>query len=86
MNEKPYQPITCAAYDLYEIAIMRHQNLTLHYESKTGEHQQSIVKPLNVKINNAAEYLVCHPVFNGTLDTEQIIEIRLDNIFQADIT
>ena len=80
MTEDKYQPIDCNAYDVYEIAIMHHSSLEIEWLDEQGVSHHQRVKPLNLEINNKAEYLVAmteldHPA--------SVRKIRLDRILSA---
>ncbi|MDH5471476.1 MAG: hypothetical protein OEY61_01355 [Gammaproteobacteria bacterium] len=80
MSDEKYQPIACSDYDIYEIAIMRHEKLDLHWLDDRGiEHHQEVT-PVNLKISCAAEYLVVE-LRHG--DKSSLSDIRLDKIIKA---
>ena len=75
-----YQPITCTEYDVYEISIMRNALLNLQWFDASGIEHNKKVKPVGLKIIEAAEYLI---VELKPDDTTSIAEIRLDKIIKA---
>lgn len=82
MNSKPtgtdYQPIACASYDQYEIAITRRRTMHLVWEDGNVVHDR-IVTPLDLRIARGEEYLVMRLPEGDTLD------VRLDHIRRAEI-
>jgi transcriptional antiterminator Rof (Rho-off) len=68
-----YQPISCANYDQYEIAIMHHARLHLTWQEDNVIYDQ-IVTPLNLRTQNSAEYLILRDATGATR------EVRLDHI------
>lgn len=84
MNEETYQPIACADYDIYEIAIMRKSVLGLVWVMASGELMQEQVRPLELKIMDGAEYLLYLPV-EDIAGEAQMQNIRLDKIKQAEL-
>ena len=79
MPDKSYQPIACADYDTYEIAIMQGRLLMLKWEIESGEVIVQPVKPIKLKIVEGAEYLFFEHQHKKTL------KIRLDKIIGAEI-
>ena len=83
MPVEPYTPIACADYDIYEIAILRHNHLLLEWISEKGEKLRVTVMPRELKIIQGAEYLLFKPVRNNNLNS--IDKLRLDRIHSAKI-
>ena len=81
MADEPYQPIACADYDIYEIAIMQGRLLALEWTSLSDETVKQIVKPLQLQIQHGAEYLIYE--FNN--DMHEKNSLRLDKIAHAKI-
>lgn len=79
MIDKPYQPIKCADYDIYEIAIMQGHFLSIKFSASSGEVLPLEVRPVELKIKDRAEFLIFE-----TQD-KQKMEVRLDNIKYAEI-
>jgi len=79
MPDQPYQPIACADYDIYEIAIMQGCLLMLKWKLDSGEIFEQSVKPVKLEIKNGAEYLIFES------QGMQIMKIRLDKILHAEI-
>ncbi|VAW63427.1 hypothetical protein MNBD_GAMMA09-810 [hydrothermal vent metagenome] len=79
MPDKPYQPIACADYDIFEIAIMRGHLLILQWRSDAGETLKKTVKPVSLDIYQGAEYL-CFELLNM-----DILKLRLDKIISAEM-
>lgn len=77
MSDKPYKPIACADYDVYEIAIMQNKQLDLCWVSDSAEMKNERVEPLQLLIIDAAEYLM----FN--LNDQSCHRVRLDKINKA---
>ena len=72
-----YQPIACHLHDIYEIAIMKRQSLTLRWLAN-GEEIQQTVRPLDLKASDGAEWLHAESSHGESLT------IRLDWILLAD--
>jgi Rho-binding antiterminator len=68
-----YQPISCANYDQYEIAIMHHARLHLTWQEDNVIYDQ-VVTPLNLRTQSGAEYLILRDAAGITH------EVRLDLI------
>ena len=75
--EGDYQPISCAAYDQYEIAIMHKQKMRLAWHEDNVLFDQ-IVTPLNLRTSQGKEFLILR-----TTDGETR-ELRLDQIRRAE--
>ena len=78
MHDDQYQPISCSAHDLYEIAIMRHQTLELSWW-EGGLRCSALVRPVDIRAHEGAEYLLVHAVPAG----DEVLEIRLDRIISS---
>lgn len=76
--EGDYNPISCASYDQYEIAIMRRQKLRLSWQEDNVVFDQ-IVTPLNLRTAQGMEFLIMQTAKGETR------EVRLDHIRQAQI-
>jgi transcriptional antiterminator Rof (Rho-off) len=77
MSDEEYQPISCSAYDIYEIAIMRRQPLQLSWWD--GPTRRSArVTPVDLQIRDGAEYLLVRQQAQ-----EAILAIRLDRIVSS---
>ena len=75
-SDKPYQPIPCATYSEYELAIMQHRHLQLAWRDAHDLEHISQLQPLDLKTENHGEYLLAQ-------DHEgQTLKIRLDWIRQ----
>lgn len=81
MPSDSYKPIACADYDIYEIAIMQHRQLSLKWVTDFSEAKASVVIPLELKIKNSAEYLV-YKIRDDSHNSHQR-ELRLDKIITA---
>jgi len=79
MVNDAYQPIACADYDTYEIAIMQGRPLMMKWETDSGDTIEQSVKPIKLEINDGAEYLNIE--FKGLKSSK----IRLDKILHAEI-
>ena len=75
MDKDQYQPIACAAYDIFEIAIMRGQQLDMHWVDEQGGHCSGIVQPLELKVSQGEEFLI----FKSP-DVAEQRQVRLDRI------
>lgn len=71
--ETDYQPISCASYDQYEIAIMHGSKLRLTWQSGNVTYDQ-VVTPLNLRTKQGEEFLILR------LASGEIAEVRLDHI------
>lgn len=72
-NESDYQPISCASYDQYEIAIMHRSRMHLVWNDGNVIYDQ-VVTPLNLRTADGQEFLILR------LDTGETREVRLDHI------
>jgi len=70
----PYKPIACALHDEYEIAIMHRQKLTITWLDDNGCSHQSLVLPVDTRVENAEEFLIAEEEGGDRL------KIRLDRI------
>jgi len=95
MSDTPYQPIACADYDVYEIAIMQGHLLVLKFRDDSDNNQRVLVKPLTLEINEGGEYLYYEASHSEANHSEashneardmQQSKIRLDRIQYAQIT
>lgn len=71
--ETDYQPISCARYDQYEIAILHHSRMHLVWEDGNVIYDQ-VVTPLNLRTVQGQEFLQLRTASDKTL------EVRLDHI------
>jgi len=76
-TESDYQPISCASYDAYEIAILHRQRLHLVWSDGNVIYDQ-IVTPLNLHTRDHQEFLVLR------LAQGEVREVRLDQIRRND--
>ena len=83
MSNDSYQPIACADYDIYEIAIMQNRQLLLSWTSADSSYKKVTVKPLKLHIENGAEYLIVEVQGDNKIDGKQI---RLDKIIYAEMS
>lgn len=74
-----YSPIACADYDLYEIAIMRRQQLEIVLLEE-GEKTECLISPLGLRIDNRQEWLDYRKVGD---DETKLNSVRLDKILSA---
>ena len=81
MNDDQYQPISCSAYDVYEIAIMRRQCLQLSWWEGQHEKCSERVQPVDLKVRDGAEYLV----FRRGSAHGETRQVRLDRIISASL-
>lgn len=84
MSDDPYQPIACADYDTYEIALMRNWPVDLEWIQPTGQVITERVMPVELKIIEGAEYLFCRMADPSLMDHAPL-RIRLDKIRYARI-
>jgi len=71
---KPYQPIACALYDEYEIAIMHKKHLTIEWLDDNGNQHTDRVLPIDTLVKNKEEFLLAN-----TQEHKELC-IRLDKI------
>ena len=71
---EPYQPIACAQHDRYEIAIMRRQKLKISWQDDSGCPHESLVLPVDIKVENGEEFLLAEE------EGGERLQIRLDRI------
>ncbi|MHB8454089.1 MAG: Rho-binding antiterminator [Acidiferrobacterales bacterium] len=71
-----YRPISCANYDVFEIAILHRNNLRLIWATGNILHDQ-VLTPVNLETRNAEEFLIARTT------TGQTLRIRLDWIRKA---
>ena len=72
-RETDYQPISCANYDQYEIAIMHGSRLRLTWQNGNVTYDQ-VVTPLNLRTAQGEEFLILR------LASGETAEVRLDHI------
>jgi transcriptional antiterminator Rof (Rho-off) len=77
-NETNYQPISCANYDQYEIAIMHGSNMRMTWQTGNVTYDQ-VVTPLNLRTAHGEEYLLLR------LASGETAEVRLDRIRRSEI-
>ena len=75
-TDKPYQPIPCAIYSEYELAIIRQYQLQLVWCDENNIEHISRVTPLDLQTENHAEFLIAQD------HEKQTLKIRLDYIRQ----
>jgi len=73
-----YQPISCANYDQYEIAIMHGSKMHLTWQTDNVIYDQ-IVTPLDLRTAHGEEYLILRLVSGDSA------QVRLDHIRRAQI-
>lgn len=72
-----YRPVGCAIYSRYELAILRHETLRVHWQDPEGQsHLESLV-PTDLQTREGEEFL--HAM---TLEGSRI-RLRLDWIHSA---
>ncbi len=72
-SETSYRPISCANYDVFEIAIVQHSHLHLTWGEDNVLHDQTVT-PLNLETLKGEEFLIAR------LSTGELLRIRLDRI------
>ena len=72
-----YQPISCANYDHFEIAILHGKSLRVTWHDEQALVHVEILRPRDLQTRNGAEFLL------ADTRTGQRIELRLDKIVQA---
>lgn len=73
-KEETYKPVSCADYDIYEIAIMHGESLQLVWKDKSSQDNISALKPIDLQTREGAEFLIAT---NGEGKT---LQLRLDYI------
>lgn len=82
MKTTEYKPISCANYEFYELAILRHRRLRLAWNAETGNVvYDHIVTPLDLKTLNGEEFLI---LCDGD-DAGATTELRLDRIRRVEL-
>ena len=77
MSQDTYQPISCASYDTYEIAIMRKTPLSLSWRDEQGQIREEQVLPVDLRTERGSgEFLLAQGK-----DGERY-RIRLDRILK----
>ena len=71
---EPYIPIACALHDEYEIAIMRRQKLRISWLDDSGCSHQSLVLPIDTRVENGEEFLIAEE------EGGERLRVRLDRI------
>lgn len=71
--ETDYQPIACANYDQYEIAILHGAKMHLTWQTGNVIYDQ-VITPLNLRTAHGEEYLILR------LASGETVEVRLDHI------
>ena len=72
-----YQPISCANYDHFEIAILHGQCLRVTWHEEQSLVHVEILRPRDLQTRNGEEFLLAET------QTGVSIELRLDKIVQA---
>jgi len=72
-----YQPISCANYDHFEIAILHGQCMRVTWHDEEALVHMDILRPRDLQTRNGAEFLL------ADTQTGRHIELRLDMIVQA---
>jgi|GEM_PF-468045 len=77
-HQHPYEPIECAIYSAYELAISRHQLLKLRWRDTYNRWRNAVLQPIDLRtvsgLFGSEEYLIAY----DWQDRE--IWIRLDQI------
>lgn len=71
--ETDYQPISCASYDQYELAILHGSKLRLTWQVENVIYDQ-VVTPLNLRTAQGEEFLILRLADGATT------QVRLDHI------
>lgn len=69
-----YKPIACALHDKYEVAIMHRQKLRITWLDDSGDSHDSLVLPLDTRVENGEEFLIAEE------EGGERLSIRLDRI------
>ena len=75
---RAYTPIACGFYDVFEIAIMRGQQLKARWTDDDRGVRDELIRPLNLTIRDRAEWLIAEDQQGRRLN------LRLDRIKSAD--
>lgn len=73
-DETDYQPIDCGIYSGYEVAVMHHQWLHVHWRDCNEVDHLERLRPVDLQTCNKEEYMVAVNV------DEREYRIRLDRI------
>ena len=76
-DDNKYQPISCALYSEYELAIMHRQKIKLVWHENTLT-RIATVRPLDLRTKNHQEFLIAED------HQGQALRIRLDFIHSQD--
>ncbi len=85
INIDNYKPVACSDYDVYEIAIMQNRNIDLSWKDQYGKSRHEIVRPVELKIKEGAEYLLFQTNDTNSRLNQNNHTVRLDRIQRAAI-
>ena len=74
----PYQPISCAQHDEYEIAIMQKKFISIKWLDDKGHCHTEKVLPKDILVKNREEFLLAH-THESAQDNKELY-VRLDKI------
>lgn len=83
MDTGQYRPVACADYDVYEIAIMQLRNIDLRWTDQHAQTRHELIRPLELKIKQGAEYLLFELLNIDSNATQENYTVRLDLIQSA---
>lgn len=80
MKTTEYKPISCANYEVYELAILQHRRLRLAWSADAGNVvYDHVVTPLDLKTSGGEEFLILRDAEAPDTTTE----LRLDRILRV---
>lgn len=78
-GESEYTPIACATYSEYEVAILHHERLRLHWRDESGLDHLEVIEPVDLQTRDHAEFMQVRR------NSGEVFGIRLDHIHRAEI-
>ena len=80
----PYQPIDCATYSEYELAIMRACRLKLCWRGRGGIDRVETLLPTDLRTRSHAEYLIARNL-QGAIRVLRLDRIRLQEVLETSV-
>ena len=78
-NDTTYQPISCAEYSRYEVAILHNEHLRLCWKDPNNLLHMLMLIPFDLQTKKGGEYLL------GNDKSGQSYQIRLDYIQRCEV-
>ena len=72
----PYNPVSCDLHSQYELLIMHHDRITVHYRDPVNQSQHISGLAHDLYTRNGEEFIVIQP------DRDAALHIRLDRIIE----